>query len=120
MNGMEERTKSMKMTEKNNPFMGGFTISDYNKWTERFNEFKRKNSKSSFTTNPLDIQCGGSHYKNKAIQPIEYIFANKLGFAEGNIVKYITRWRDKGGVQDLEKIKHYCDLLINEEKELRG
>ena len=41
-----------------------------------------------------------------------YIHANKLSFIEGSIVKYITRWRDKGGVQDLEKIKHYVDLLI--------
>ena len=38
--------------------------------------------------------------------------ANELDFCEGSIVKYITRWRLKGGVQDLEKIKHYCDFLI--------
>tara|TARA_R110000803_G_scaffold167074_1_gene230362 strand:+ start:902 stop:1081 length:180 start_codon:yes stop_codon:yes gene_type:complete len=49
---------------------------------------------------------------NSTIQPIEYIHANGLGFIEGNIVKYITRWRDKNGIQDLEKIKHYIDLLI--------
>lgn len=60
----------------------------------------------------LDVQVGGSHYKDKAIQPIEFIHANKLGFIEGSIVKYITRWREKGGVKDLEKIKHYVDLLI--------
>lgn len=97
--------------------MGGFTISDYNKWVERFNEFKRKNSKSSFTTNPLDTQCGGDHYKKNNIQPIEYILANKLGYVEGNIIKYITRWRDKGGIEDLNKIKHYCDFLIKNEQE---
>lgn len=90
----------------------GFT---YPEWKEYY-----KTEIDDCKKDPLDVQCGGGHYKNKAIQPIEYIFANKLGFAEGNIVKYITRWRDKGGVQDLEKIKHYCDLLINEEKELRG
>ena len=60
----------------------------------------------------LDVQVGGSHYRSSAIQPITYIHANKLSFIEGSIVKYITRWRDKGGVQDLEKIKHYVDLLI--------
>tara|TARA_B110000908_G_scaffold156377_1_gene195487 strand:- start:72 stop:302 length:231 start_codon:yes stop_codon:yes gene_type:complete len=60
----------------------------------------------------LDVQVGGSHYSSSAIQPIMYIHANKLSFIEGSIVKYITRWRDKGGVQDLEKIKHYVDLLI--------
>lgn len=63
----------------------------------------------------LDIQVAGDHYKSKAIQPIEYISANKLNFCEGSIVKYITRWRDKGGVRDLEKIKHYVDLLIEME-----
>lgn len=60
----------------------------------------------------LDRQVGGDHYRKGTIQPIEYIHANRLGFIEGTIVKYITRWRHKGGVQDLEKIKHYVDLLI--------
>ena len=59
----------------------------------------------------LETQVGGSHYKTP-IQPIEYIHKNNLSFIEGNIVKYITRWRDKGGVESLEKIKHYVDLLI--------
>jgi hypothetical protein len=42
--------------------------------------------------------------------------ANGLGYCEGNIVKYISRWRDKGGVEDLRKIKQYIDFLIEEEK----
>ena len=62
--------------------------------------------------NALDVQVGGSHYKDCAIQPIEYIHANKLGFAEGNVVKYITRWKAKNGLKDLEKARHYIDLLI--------
>jgi hypothetical protein len=62
-------------------------------------------------SSPLDTQVGGNHY-NKAIQPIEYIYKNNLGFIEGNIVKYITRHREKNGVEDLKKIKHYVDLLI--------
>jgi len=60
----------------------------------------------------LDIQEGGGHYKSKAIQPIQYIHANNLGFLEGCIVKRITRWRDKDGLKDLLKIKHEVDLLI--------
>lgn len=60
----------------------------------------------------LNNQVGGSHYKDCTIQPIEYIQGNRLGFIEGNIVKYITHWREKGGIQDLEKIRHYVDLLI--------
>lgn len=57
-------------------------------------------------------QIGGNHYKGLKIQPAEYIHANGLDFFQGNIVKYITRFRQKNGKQDLEKIKHYCDLLI--------
>jgi len=73
---------------------------------------------------PSDIQVGGQHYKDMAIQPTEYITKNKLGFIEGNIVKYISRWRYKNGLEDLKKIKHYVDLLIEyeglEEKKPEG
>lgn len=70
--------------------------------------------------NPLDVQVAGQHYKTKAIQPIEYIHANNLNYSEGAIVKYITRWRDKNGFEDLEKIKHYVDLLIAMETKYNG
>jgi hypothetical protein len=60
----------------------------------------------------LDKQVGGSHYRDKGIQPIIYIHANDLGFCEGNVVKYVTRWRDKNGVADLKKAIHYLELLI--------
>lgn len=62
--------------------------------------------------NPLDIQIGGDSYKHLQIQPIEYIQANQLSYEEGNVVKYITRWKNKNVVQDLEKAKHYIELLI--------
>ena len=62
-------------------------------------------------------QVGGNHYKKMAIQPVEFILANGLGFCEGNILKYICRWRDKNGIEDLEKAQHYLDILIeNAEK----
>lgn len=64
----------------------------------------------------LDVQTGGTHYKDMKIQPIEFIHANNLGYCEANIVKYITRWRNKNGIEDLEKVKHYVDLLIQLEK----
>lgn len=64
----------------------------------------------------LNQQVGGGHYKGKAIQPVEYISANKLNFLEGCIVKRITRWREKNGLEDLLKIKHEVDLLIEMEK----
>ncbi len=60
----------------------------------------------------LDKQEGGDHYKKLAIQPVEFICKNKIGYAEGNIIKYVTRWRDKNGVEDLQKARHYIDLLI--------
>ena len=62
-----------------------------------------------------DYQVAGSHYQKLTIQPIDYILANKLPFAEGCIVKYISRWRDTGGVDDLRKIKQFCEFLIEEE-----
>ena len=63
----------------------------------------------------LDKQIGGSHYKDMAIQPIEYIHKNGLGFCEGNVVKYITRWKTKNGIEDLKKVIHYAELLIQME-----
>lgn len=62
--------------------------------------------------NALSVQVGGDHYKKMAIQPVEYCHRNKLGPCESAIVKYATRWREKGGIQDLRKIQHYVDLLI--------
>jgi hypothetical protein len=61
----------------------------------------------------LDTQVGGNHYKDLKIQPVEYMHANKIPFIEGCIIKYATRWRDKGGIADLEKIKHFAQLLID-------
>lgn len=61
------------------------------------------------------VQHGGTHYKDKPIQPWDYIINNGLGYLEGNIVKYVSRWRDKGGVEDLMKARHYLDKLIEVE-----
>jgi hypothetical protein len=60
----------------------------------------------------LKTQVDGNHYVKCAIQPLDYIMANKLGFVEGNIVKYATRWQDKDGVVDLKKARDYLDKLI--------
>ena len=59
-----------------------------------------------------DSQIGGNHYKGKAIQPWDYIVANNLGYLEGNVVKYISRWKEKGGIDDLRKVVHYAEKLI--------
>lgn len=63
-------------------------------------------------TTALDVQVAGDHYKELPIQPVEYIHANGIGYFEGNVIKYVSRWRAKGGVKDLEKARHYIDLLI--------
>ena len=65
----------------------------------------------------LQQQVGGDHYRAKGIQAIEYIHANNLSFCEGNVVKYVTRWKDKGGEADLRKAIHYLELLIQLETE---
>ena len=57
-------------------------------------------------------QIGGNHYQKMAIQPIDFIMANNLNFPEGNIVKYVSRHKDKGGLEDLKKARHYLDFLI--------
>lgn len=60
----------------------------------------------------LDVQEGGNHYKTMAIQPIEYTHANKLPFIEGNVIKYVSRWRLKNNLEDLKKARHCLDVLI--------
>lgn len=61
----------------------------------------------------LDVQVGGDHYKKLKIQPMEYAMANGLDACQATAIKYITRFRDKGGVKDLEKAKHCIDMLIH-------
>lgn len=62
----------------------------------------------------LDVQVGGDHYKSFAIQPVEFITKNRLGFLPGCIIKRICRFNLPGGkgLQDLQKIKHEVNLLI--------
>ena len=64
------------------------------------------------TSKVYSKQIGGSHYKDMVVQPSEFINQNKLLFAEGNAIKYICRHASKGEVQDLEKAKHYIDMII--------
>jgi len=68
----------------------------------------------------LEQQCGGTHYRNMAIQPIEFIHANGIPFAEGSVIKYVSRWRAKNGIADLEKAKHCIALLIEFEETKNG
>lgn len=63
----------------------------------------------------MATQVGGGHYKDMAIQPIEYIHKNGIGFVEGAVIKYVSRWRKKNGLEDLRKARHMIDLLIEME-----
>tara|TARA_B100001939_G_scaffold44596_1_gene34398 strand:+ start:192 stop:419 length:228 start_codon:yes stop_codon:yes gene_type:complete len=63
----------------------------------------------------IDTIKNPPHYAKKEIEPIDYIIANSLTYCEGNVVKYITRWRDKGGLEDLKKAKQYIDFIIEKE-----
>lgn len=69
-----------------------------------------------------DEQIGGRHYIEKPFQPWDYIVGNKLGYLEGNIIKYVSRYKDKNGLEDLIKASHYLDKLIevtrNEQKRI--
>ena len=73
-------------------------------------------------SNANSKQVDGEHYKNKVIQPWDYIVANNMGFLEGSVIKYVSRYKEKNGLKDLEKAKHFIEKLIEvlrqqEEKE---
>lgn len=63
----------------------------------------------------LDVQVGGDHYRTMKIQPVEFSHKNNLNYCQGNVVKYLCRYKTKNGKADLEKAKHYIDLLIDME-----
>lgn len=58
----------------------------------------------------LNKQEGGSHYKDMAIQPVEFITKNNIAFLEANVIKYVCRHKNKNGIQDLDKAIHYLEL----------
>ena len=62
-------------------------------------------------TSALDRQEGGSHYKRYAIEPVEFCHRNNLSWCQANVVKYVVRFKDKGGLEDLKKARHYLDML---------
>jgi hypothetical protein len=65
----------------------------------------------------MNKQEGGDHYVKLPIQPVEFIYKNKLGFLEGNVIKYVVRHKAKNGKEDLLKARHYIDMLLELEYE---
>jgi len=75
------------------------------------------NTKSDFQKAfPSTTQIGGDHYKKHKIQPYTFITQNNLSFFQGNVIKYVCRYKDKNGIEDLKKIIHYCELEIEQLK----
>jgi len=68
--------------------------------------------------NPNDLQVGGNHYHSGTIQHWDYVAANNLDYFQGQITKYITRWKHKGGFQDLLKARHFLDKYIDLNKDM--
>ena len=58
-------------------------------------------------------QIGGSHYKSFAIEPWTFVQENNLNPFQANVIRYTCRYKNKGGIQDLEKIIHYCEMEIS-------
>lgn len=85
-------------------------------WTTPPKDFEYKKIKE-IKMKASNTQIGGNHYSDMAIQPTEFIHKNNLSFIQGNIIKYVCRYKSKGGIEDLNKAKHYIDLLIEFEEE---
>ena len=103
MKKMKSHTKDSGLTSVISEFMTDTMESTYMTDT----------MESTYMTKALETQVGGDHYKDMQIQPIEYILKNNLGYCEANVVKYISRWQSKNGIEDLRKARHYIDLLID-------
>ena len=89
-------------------------ISD--KLAKQWADYHKKFDSGPILYDPLDKQVGGSHYKKYAIQPVEYAMLNNLNYCQANAIKYITRYSDKGGIEDLRKAIHNIEILIELEQ----
>jgi hypothetical protein len=78
-------------------------------------EHPQKSHARQMVGSALDTQEGGGHYKGMAIQPVEYIHRNGLGFIEGAVIKYVSRHKAKNGAEDLRKAAHFIEILLEME-----
>lgn len=107
-----------KVISTGNLLLEGFRAEDGSEvhWIpDFFTLFEDVGKQEVKTYNPLVAQEGGGHYKDKGIQPLEYTMQNNLSFCEGNVVKYISRYKSKNGIEDLAKVIHYALLASYEE-----
>lgn len=71
----------------------------------------------SETNKASDLQVGGNHYKDLVIQPAFFCHVNNIPYLEATAIKYLCRWQKKNGIEDLQKAKHFIDLLIEFEND---
>jgi hypothetical protein len=90
-----------------------FTVNQviFSRVNQTWNLGKRKKMRKK-KMSTYNKQIGGTHYKKMKIQPSKFVIENKLLFPEGNVIKYICRHKYKGGKEDLEKAKHFIDMII--------
>jgi hypothetical protein len=110
MNRETKRNRLIALIE-NNPEMPAREIAKKAK-VSIATVYKLRKSPKQDSVPANEIQEGGRHYKQMAIQTWDYIIANGIGYMEGNVIKYVSRWKDKGGIEDLKKARHYLDKLI--------
>jgi hypothetical protein len=108
-NGMIHKLTEWQHKEKDKMFTGMLPALDaYKKEQENITSRKEQDA--------LNAQVGGSHYKDMVIQPVEYITKNNIPFIEGSVIKYVSRWRNKGGKEDIKKAIHFLELLLQIEE----
>ena len=107
-NLLESKLRKQKESKMNNP---ANLAEAYNLQAHKEAIEERRGSIEHEVKTANAKQVGGAHYQT-SIQPWDYIIANKLGYLEGNIINYVSRWKEKGGVQDLKKAQHYLEKLI--------
>ena len=96
-----------ELTKKYDKLESAIMLKDENLIKQAVKDFQ-----VTFESVSNQTQIGGTHYQEKSIQPWDYIIANNIGYLEGNVIKYVSRWKQKGGVEDLKKARHYLDKLI--------
>jgi hypothetical protein len=114
MNRATKRNRLIALIE-NNPELSAREIAKKAK-VSIATVYKLRKSPKQDSVPANEIQEGGRHYKEMAIQTWDYIIANSIGYMEGNVIKYVSRWKDKGGIEDLKKARHYLDKLIEVSK----
>jgi hypothetical protein len=113
---LQARLRAMQTKTSSTGVMQGLTAADGRKVTVGLMEIGKPTT-VDVKESANEGQIGGNHYKKLQIQPWDYILANNIGYCEASAIKYLSRWKDKGGIADLYKAKHFIDKLIEHEEQ---